>query len=96
MRCNSCSGQQCSNELRCDHCRSWSWSSDEWAKVYAYNGKITSQLKRKKERKVQSISSSSFSLFTSPLAVPVDIPPSELLLEVLLFILSGLRALRDL
>ena len=39
--CIACRGKQCSNELRCGYCRSW--SSDELAKVQAYNDKLAMQ-----------------------------------------------------
>ena len=63
--CVVCKGQRCSSELRHEHCLDW--SPDRWARVQIYQSFLALQMEKKKERKVQPKSSSSFSVFSIPM-----------------------------
>ena len=66
--CFVCHDQHCSVDLRYPHCQDW--STEQWEKVHSHIDKLAEQPKRK-ERKAQSMWSSSFSGFSSPPAVPL-------------------------
>ena len=52
--CVTCREQQFSNDVRCDHCKSW--SLEEWARVQTYKDRVASEREGRRERKVYLLS----------------------------------------
>ena len=71
-------GQVCSDDLRCDHCKSW--SVDRWSVVQAYIDEL--QERHEEERKVLSKSSSLYFSGFDPNDRPIPISEFNFLLRL--------------